>query len=116
LKQKKSGNPSESKADPEFESVVAVFADLRDVKRGRMFSSENVLSVNGKIFAMLTKGKFVVKLPKERADELVSRKVAVNWGPGTRRVMKEWVTVESKTFWVKIAEEAYQFVRQGKRD
>ena len=29
-----------------------------------MFSSENAFSVNGKIFAMLTRGMFVVKLRK----------------------------------------------------
>jgi hypothetical protein len=83
------------------------------VKRGRKFSTENALSVNGKIFAVLTKGKFVVKLPEERADELVKKGVAANWGPGTRRVMKEWVTVESKASWVDIAKEAYRFVKQG---
>lgn len=36
-----------------------------------MFSSSSVLNVNGKIFAMLVKGKFVAKLPKARVDELV---------------------------------------------
>lgn len=113
MKKERSERASLSKADPDFESVVTVFADSQDVKRGRMFSSENVLSVNGKIFAMLTKGKFVVKLPAERADELVKKGAAVNWGPGTRRVMKEWVTVESKESWVDIAKEAYRFVKHG---
>ena len=32
---------------------------------------ENAFSVNGKIFAMLTRGPFVVKLPRERVDDLV---------------------------------------------
>ena len=80
-----------------------------------MFSSESVLSVNGKIFAMLTKGKFVVKLPKERVDQLVSQKDGVNWGPGTGRVMKEWIAIKSgKTSWIKLAKEAYEFVKRGK--
>jgi hypothetical protein len=32
-----------------------------------MFSSSNVLSVNGKLFAMPVKGKLVMKLPKKRS-------------------------------------------------
>lgn len=110
-KSKKQKHPSE--IDPDFERVAAAFSDDRQVKRGRMFSSENVLSVNGKIFAMLTKNKFVVKLPKERADELVKKGVAMNWGPGTRRVMKEWVSIEGgKISWIDVAGEAYQFVKR----
>ena len=84
-----------SGADPGFEPVAAAFAGDRQVKRGRMFSSENVLSVNGKIFAMLTRGRFVVKLPKERVDQLVDQRIGLNWGPGPGRVMREWVAVES---------------------
>jgi hypothetical protein len=36
-----------------------------------MFSSHNLLNVNGKIFAMLVKDNLVVKLPRQRVDELV---------------------------------------------
>jgi len=101
--------------DAGFESVAAEFEGDSSVKRGRMFSSESVLSVNGKIFAMLTKGKFVVKLPRERVDQLVSQKDGVNWGPGTGRVMKEWIAIKSgKGSWVKLAKEAYEFVKRGK--
>ena len=102
-------------ADADFEPVAAEFKGDSSVKRGRMFSSESVLSVNGKIFAMLTKGKFVVKLPKERVDQLVSQKDGVNWGPGTGRVMKEWIAIKSgKASWIKLAKEAYEFVKRGK--
>ncbi len=100
-------------ADAGFEPVAAEFEGDSSVKRGRMFSSESVLSVNGKIFAMLTKGKFVVKLPKERVDQLVSDGVGANWGPGTGRVMKEWIAIKSgKVSWVKLAKEAYEFVKR----
>ena len=57
--------------DPTFEPVVAAFANDRRVGRKKMFSSNAVLTVNGRIFAMVVKGKLVVKLPKERADQLV---------------------------------------------
>jgi hypothetical protein len=63
---------------PTFAPVVSAFAGDHTVSRRRMFSSENVLSVNGKIFAMLGRGSSLVsKLPKERVDELV------NAGKGT---------------------------------
>ena len=105
-----------SGVDGDFGPVAAAFAGDRQVKRGRMFSSENVLSVNGKIFAMLTRGRFVVKLPKERVDRLVDQRIGLNWGPGPGRLMKEWVAVESgKSSWVQLAKEAYEFVRRGKR-
>ena len=101
------------KIDPRFERVAADYTGDPSVKRGRMFSSENVLSVNGKIFAMLNKGRFVLKLPKERVDQLVSQRLGLNWGPGPRRLMKEWVAIEStKPLWVELAREAYEFVKE----
>jgi TfoX/Sxy family transcriptional regulator of competence genes len=98
--------------DPRFEKVASNYANDPHVKRGRMFSSENVLSVNGKIFAMLNKGKFVLKLPEQRVDQLVGQRLGVNWGPGPSRLMKEWIAIESpKPSWVELAREAYEFVK-----
>src|SRR5437016_13436093 len=99
------------KIDPRFEKVAAEYTSDPQVKRGRMFSSENVLSANGKIFAMLNKGRFVLKLPKERVDQLVSQRLGVNWGPGPGRLMKEWVAIESQTpSWVELCWYAYAIV------
>jgi|SRR5919109_3128093 TfoX/Sxy family transcriptional regulator of competence genes len=96
----------------DFETVAREFSRDPMVKRGRMFSSENVLSVNGKIFAMLNKDKFVVKLPENRAMELVKKGAATNWAPGTRRPMKEWVSINpEKMSWTTIAREAYHYVK-----
>src|SRR5207245_5606877 len=95
-----------------YEKVAADYANDPHVKRGRMFSCENVLSVNGKIFAMLNKGRFVLKLPKERVDQLARQRVGVNWGPGPGRLMKEWVAIESpKPSWVEIAREPHECVK-----
>ena len=52
---------------PRFRAVVAAFAKNREVTRERMFSSDNVLTARGKIFAMLVGTKLVTKLPKQRA-------------------------------------------------
>ncbi len=102
--------------DPRFAPVVAAFAMDRRVSQKRMFSSQNVLSVKGKIFAMLVKDKIVVKLSRQRVDELVSARKGGYFDPGHGRLMKEWVAVEAgKVNWVDLATEAYHFVKGGPR-
>ncbi len=101
--------------DPRFAPVVAAFARDRRVSQKRMFSSHNVLNVNGKIFAMLVKDKIVVKLPRQRVDELVDQRKGSYFDPGHGRLMKEWVTVEAgRVNWVDLATEAYRFVKGGR--
>jgi hypothetical protein len=81
-----------------------------------MFSSSSVLNVGGKIFAMLVKGKFVAKLPKERVDALVNSGVGEHFDPGHGRLMKEWVALSNaRASWVALAKEACTFVKTGKR-
>ena len=80
-----------------------------------MFSSSNVLSVNSKIFAMLVKGNLVVKLPKQRADELVAAGAGKYFDPGHGRLMKQWISIPTgKANWVELAREAHRFVKEGK--
>jgi hypothetical protein len=118
---KKLANTSTKKSDtveidPSFMPVVAIFADDPLVRRGKLFSSSSVLTVNGKVFAMLVKGRFVAKLPRGRVDELVSGGRGEYFDPGHGRLMKEWVTVEAgKPAWVALAKEAYSFVKGAKR-
>lgn len=72
------------------------------------------LRINGKIFAMFSRERFVVKLPKQIVDELVSSRKGERFDPGHGRLMKEWVVVrEGKADWVEIAHQAYQFVKKG---
>ncbi len=98
---------------PSFVAVVAAFAGDTNVTRRRMFSSDNVLAVNGKIFAMLVKDKLVAKVPKERVDELVGDGIGENFDPGHGRLMKEWVAVGAGGVnWVAFAREAYRFVKR----
>jgi len=102
----------EAEVDPRFAPVVAAFANDRRVGRKKMFSSNAVLTVNGRIFAMVVKGKLVVKLPKERADQLVRDGDGKYFDPGHGRLMKEWVAVPSgRSHWVQLSREAYHFVK-----
>ena len=101
---------TETVVDAGFQAVVDAFAAERDVTQGKMMSSYG-LKVRGKIFAMFGKGRFVVKLPKIRVDQIVSEGNGERFDPGHGRVMKEWVVVRDGTVdWVEIAREAYGFV------
>ena len=104
--------PSESERDDaKFALVVAAFAGEKEVERGRMFGSVG-LKVNGKVFAMVVKGKLVVKLPGQRVDALVAAGRGDYFDPGHGRLMKEWIAVAGVTPpWVALAKEAYGFVK-----
>lgn len=101
--------------DARFAPVVRAFDGIRGVTAGKLFASYG-LKVNGKIFAMFGKGRLVVKLPKERVDEMVSAGKAKRFDPGHGRVMKEWVAFQSEEAqWVELAREAYRFVKENVR-
>jgi DNA-binding transcriptional ArsR family regulator len=100
-------------ADSAFVQVASAFAKDRRVSRGKGkgFGS-GALKVNGKIFAMMSsKGKFVVKLPKERVDALVASGQGAYFDPGRGKRMKEWVSIPAgKTRWVELAKVARRFI------
>src|SRR5215831_11610056 len=116
-KAQKARKPGETpEVAPRFAPIVSAFARDRQVKCGRMFSSNSVLNVNGKIFAMLTKGNLVVKLPRDRVDEMVSRGEGTHFDPGHGRMMKEWVVVgPGKLDWIELAREAHRYVKDRKK-
>lgn len=113
---KKSIKKETPQVDPSFAPIVAAFAHDRQVKCGRMFSSNSVLNVGGKIFAMLSKGRLVVKLPKQRVDAMVGGGGGKHFDPGHGRLMKEWVVVSQEAEdWIELAREAHRFVKESKR-
>ena len=108
---------SEREEEPRFVAVVEAFARKAGVSREeRKGFGSGALKAKGKIFAMMSsKGKFVVKLPKARVDELVGSGKGERFDPGGRRVMKEWVVIEdAKADWVELAKEACAFVGKEK--
>lgn len=109
-KKKKVKEKDEDTVDPAFAPVVGAFARDREVSYGKMFASKG-LKVNGKIFAMHTKGKFVAKLPQPRVAELVRLGTGAYFDPGHGRLMKEWVAIAgNEASWVGLAKEARKFV------
>ena len=71
------------------------------------------LKIGGKIFAMLSsRGEFVVKLPRQRVDALITSGDGDRYDPGHGRLMKEWLSVRSSSTqdWGSLADEALEFV------
>lgn len=62
---------------------------------------------------MLIQGELVVKLPKDRVDQLVSSGAGARFDPGHGRIMKEWISVPARLSrrWSGLAGEALEFVR-----
>jgi len=113
---KKQNGSEKAQTDARFVPVVQAFKGIKGVRAGKLFSSLG-LKVNGKIFAMFGRGRFVVKLPKERVDGLVSAGKAERFNPGHGRLMKEWAAFESgDSEWAELAQEAYKFVQHGKSE
>jgi len=102
-------------------AAVELFAQLRasleeapDVQPGTGFGAMPGLRVSNKIFAMLCRGELVVKLPRQRVDELVAAGTAERFDARRDgRRMKEWasVPVQYGEQWPALAAEALHFVR-----
>lgn len=100
--------------DVRFAPVVRAFDEIKRITAGKLFASYG-LKVDGKIFAMFGRGRLVVKLPKERVDEMVGAGKAERFNPGHGRVMKEWAAFQGEEAqWVELAREAYEFVKKGR--
>jgi TfoX N-terminal domain len=101
-------------AEELFDRVVRKFADDPEVeppKPGGAFGT-SALKVRGKIFAMVSQGSLVVKLPSERVQELLAAGVGAPFDAGKGRPMKEWVRIgpARSRRWAQLAQEARTFV------
>lgn len=112
MTKKPTSETRDAEVDPRFAPVVDAFAADPAVTAGRMMASFG-LKVNDKIFAMVVRGRLVVKLPKTRVDEMVGGGVGEHFETGQGRRMKEWIAVTGDTGWVDLAGEAYGFVKAG---
>lgn len=90
-----------------FEKLKERFLQMKDVKK-----QGNSLKFKKKMFVMLSKGNFVVKLPAERVSELVTTGKGLPYDPGNGKFMKEWVIIpiENSKKWEEFSLEAKNFV------
>ena len=103
-------------AEALFDRLVERFRDDPGVtppsqRKGGKFGASG-LKADGKLFAMVSKGELVVKLPRARVEELVADRTGKPFDPGHGRVMKEWVTIAPRhaRLWSGLADEARRFV------
>ena len=104
-------------SDPDelFEQLATRFADDTAVTLpapGRGKFGASALKVDGKIFAMVSGGELVVKLPKARVDGLIATGAGTPFDAGRGRPMKEWVSIapDRADEWTALADEARRFV------
>lgn len=102
-----------------FAALVEEFAGSPGVElpgeSGRRTFGSETLKVNGSIFAMLTGGGLVVKLPRDRVAALIDSGTGAPFDAGKGRPMKEWLTVvdDDEGIWLALAREAMDFVRSS---
>jgi hypothetical protein len=104
-----------------FADIVKAFADKPDVSEpepagsARRFGS-SALRVNGRIFAMVSHGRLVLKLPYRRVAQLIATGAGGTYDAGKGRPMKEWVSLDPapQDNWLGLATEALEFVRSSK--
>ena len=99
-----------------FDDLAATFAGtpgvtLPDAPGARGFGS-TALRDHGSIFAMLTRGRLVVKLPAERVAALIAQGEGGPFDANRGRPMREWLTVGGgdPVTWLALSKEALAFV------
>jgi hypothetical protein len=104
-------------AEERFAALAEEFAgrpgvELPGASGTRGFGSQ-ALKVDKSIFAMLTGGRLVVKLPRHRVEALIAEGTGAPFDSGKGRPMKEWlaVTADDDATWSSLAAEALDFVR-----
>jgi TfoX/Sxy family transcriptional regulator of competence genes len=98
-----------------YESLVSsmlVESRLARVGEGKGFGSTGQLKVDGKIFAMLVKGRLVVKLPRDQVDAFVDSGDGERFDAGKGKPMREWFALAptSNKPWLVLAKQAMEFV------
>jgi hypothetical protein len=108
--------PAPTTPEERYAALVETLLTNADVTLGaagkRGFGSA-ALQVRGRIFAMLSHGRLVVKLPRQRVDALVAAGTGEHYDPRhDGRRMKEWLAVEPHTegAWLALAREALENV------
>ena len=90
-------------AEDFWEGVKEVYLKQSDIQK-----QGESLKIKRKMFAMFNKGRYVLKLPKERVQDLINSGEGQPYDPGNGKIMKEWVIIPEKYSqkWIELAEEA----------
>jgi TfoX/Sxy family transcriptional regulator of competence genes len=108
---------SSGTVEERFGALVGALAGKDGVALGtgkRGFGSD-ALQVGGRIFAMVTSGRVVLKLPRERVRDLIEAGKGAPFDAGKGRPMQEWVALEAVDWddLLQLAREARGFVSRS---
>jgi hypothetical protein len=102
-----------------FDKLVGELAGVPGVERplpagagSRGFGS-SALRIRGRIFAMVSHGRLVLKMPAGRVSALIADGTGGPFDAGKGRPMREWVSLAPGTeaAWLDLATEALEFVQ-----
>lgn len=105
-------------ADAGFAAIVMALGEKPRVSKpgargdsARRFGSSALL-VDGRIFALVSRGRLVLKLPSRRVVALIASGDGEAYDAGKGRPMKEWVALapDRQDGWLELATEALTFV------
>jgi len=111
-------HPNPRAAEEGFAAIVSALGQTLGVSTpdappasGARFGS-SALRVHGRIFAMVSAQRLVLKLPAKRVTELVDSGRGAPFDGGKGRPMEEWVSLapEHQDDWLSLATEALGFV------
>ena len=112
------GSPAAEEAVRRFEDVVDGLVGSPGVTppRGGSGFGRSALRWENKIFAMLVRGRLVLKLPASRVDALVGGGDGAHFDANKGTPMKEWFSLdpESGLAWLPLAQEALDFARASR--
>lgn len=101
-----------------YEDLIAELLGTMGVTppRGGSGFGRTALRFQDKIFAMLVRGRLVVKLPADRVDALVADGEGARFDANKGRPMREWFSLDpaSPRGWLPLAREALDFARSGR--
>jgi TfoX/Sxy family transcriptional regulator of competence genes len=105
--------PEASEAQARFAELVArlVGRDGVTFGAGRRGFGYDALQVDGRIFAMVSRGRLVLKLSRERVAALIATGAGAPFDAGKGKPMNEWVVLEqaSENRLLGLAQEALAF-------
>jgi len=101
-----------------FDSVVEAFLGLVGVAPPapeRTGFGSGALKIHGKIFAMLVRGRLVVKLPAKRVSAAIAAQQGEAFDANKGGPMREWLAIppDSSLDWESTAREALTFVSRS---
>jgi hypothetical protein len=111
--------PSGSEGEDRLAALAARLSDRPDVTlgQGRRGFGSGTLMVNGRIFALVSDGRLVLKLPGARVSALIAEARGLPWSAGKATPLREWVAIpEEEPAWLDLANESSAFVGRADPD